>query len=313
MANPGPLISTFWTDNNSLSNSLRLDGVICLVDAYNFLHYLDEEVIEFEIKQQISYADRILINKIDLLKDNDENEDEKNNNNDNDNENNLNNTNIKYEKNEKINLKLKKINKEIKKINSLALIEYSTYSKVNLDFILSINSYNEENSQNYDELSKFSACFPCNPRYNSGISHKLGEVKSISLILDGEFDLKSLNVMLDRLLYNNGREQINHTNQENLLLSNDNNEKLDDNNIKKLKREEKLAMIPTNLIVYRVKGLLHIKDERLKLLQGVHEIFDITDCPPSTTDPTNGKNLIVVIGCNLFEKDIEGLFKSCLV
>jgi G3E family GTPase len=68
MANPGPLITSFWTDDN-LGSCLKLDSVVCLVDAANILFYLKSADISFEVQQQISYADRILINKVDLVDD----------------------------------------------------------------------------------------------------------------------------------------------------------------------------------------------------------------------------------------------------
>lgn len=66
MANIGPVISSFWTDVN-MNSYLRLDGVVCVVDCMNILTYLASEDINFEVKQQICYSDRILVNKCDLV------------------------------------------------------------------------------------------------------------------------------------------------------------------------------------------------------------------------------------------------------
>jgi G3E family GTPase len=66
LANPGPIISMFWTDDN-LDTSLRLDGVVCVVDSCNILTYLETPDLVHDIKMQISYADRILLNKSDLV------------------------------------------------------------------------------------------------------------------------------------------------------------------------------------------------------------------------------------------------------
>jgi G3E family GTPase len=66
MANPGPVISTFWTDDQ-LGTYLKLDGVVCVVDSANILTYLNSTDISYEVRQQISYADRILLNKVDLV------------------------------------------------------------------------------------------------------------------------------------------------------------------------------------------------------------------------------------------------------
>jgi G3E family GTPase len=66
MANPGPIASVFWLDD-ALESRLQLDGIVTLVDAYHILQQL--ETTE-EAAQQVAYADRILINKMDLVPDN---------------------------------------------------------------------------------------------------------------------------------------------------------------------------------------------------------------------------------------------------
>ncbi|GAX14779.1 hypothetical protein FisN_25Lh026 [Fistulifera solaris] len=63
MANPGPVATTFWLDE-ALESQLRLDGIVTLVDA----KYIEQQLeTTIEASQQIAYADRILINKADLL------------------------------------------------------------------------------------------------------------------------------------------------------------------------------------------------------------------------------------------------------
>lgn len=66
MANPGPVITSLWTDSE-LGTSLRLDGVVCVVDAANILYNLSLPQVSNEVRQQICYADRIIINKSDLV------------------------------------------------------------------------------------------------------------------------------------------------------------------------------------------------------------------------------------------------------
>jgi G3E family GTPase len=66
MANPGPLVSSFWTDDQ-LGSCIKLDGMVCVVDCANIFTYLESPDISFEVKQQICYADRILLNKADLV------------------------------------------------------------------------------------------------------------------------------------------------------------------------------------------------------------------------------------------------------
>ncbi len=66
VANPGPIISSFWIDR-AVSTCLKLDGVICVVDSYNFNRYMAKEETAGDVRLQIGYADRILMNKVDLV------------------------------------------------------------------------------------------------------------------------------------------------------------------------------------------------------------------------------------------------------
>lgn len=63
MANPGPIASIFWLDE-ALQSRVRLDGIVTVVDALHITSQLKET---FEASQQIAYADRIILNKVDLL------------------------------------------------------------------------------------------------------------------------------------------------------------------------------------------------------------------------------------------------------
>lgn len=76
----GPVASVFWLDD-ALESALRLDSIVTLVDAKNFLRQLqrvpekgggagsagDEQSAERpqnEAAMQVAYADRVLINKV---------------------------------------------------------------------------------------------------------------------------------------------------------------------------------------------------------------------------------------------------------
>jgi G3E family GTPase len=64
MANPGPIASVFWLDD-ALDSRLQLDGIVTLVDAFHILKQLSQTE---EAAQQVAYADRLVVNKMDLLK-----------------------------------------------------------------------------------------------------------------------------------------------------------------------------------------------------------------------------------------------------
>ncbi|MBL8952874.1 MAG: GTP-binding protein [Myxococcaceae bacterium] len=63
LADPGPVAQTFFMDDE-LKDSFRLDGIITLVDAKHVsLHLEDSD----ECKQQIAFADVLVLNKTDLV------------------------------------------------------------------------------------------------------------------------------------------------------------------------------------------------------------------------------------------------------
>ena len=63
MADPGPVAQTFFMDDE-LREELSLDGVVTMIDAKHVLLHIDEND---EVKEQIAFADVILLNKIDLV------------------------------------------------------------------------------------------------------------------------------------------------------------------------------------------------------------------------------------------------------
>ena len=65
LADPGPIVRTFMAETEVLSKYF-LDGVVTLFDALNGERNLTESV---EAQAQLGYADRILVTKIDLLRD----------------------------------------------------------------------------------------------------------------------------------------------------------------------------------------------------------------------------------------------------
>ena len=63
MADPGPVAQTFFMDDE-LRQELNLDGVVTMVDTKHILLHIDDSD---EVKEQIAFADVILLNKIDLV------------------------------------------------------------------------------------------------------------------------------------------------------------------------------------------------------------------------------------------------------
>ena len=69
LADPAPVAQTFFVDDKVVER-YKLDGIITVVDAKHIIQHLDEEKpedVENESVEQIAFADRIMLNKIDLV------------------------------------------------------------------------------------------------------------------------------------------------------------------------------------------------------------------------------------------------------
>ncbi|MGB1461215.1 MAG: CobW family GTP-binding protein [Candidatus Thalassarchaeaceae archaeon] len=71
LADPAPVAQTFFVDDD-IVDKYKLDGIITVADAKHIVQHLEEEKpegIENESVEQIAFADRIMLNKIDLVSD----------------------------------------------------------------------------------------------------------------------------------------------------------------------------------------------------------------------------------------------------
>ena len=66
MADPGPVAQTFLVQED-IQDFYQLDGIVTLVDGKHVGQHLDDETDE--VLAQIAFADRIIINKLDLISD----------------------------------------------------------------------------------------------------------------------------------------------------------------------------------------------------------------------------------------------------
>ena len=109
LADPAPVAQTFFVDEE-IRAQLRLDAIVTVVDAKHLaLHLFEEkeEGIENEALEQLAFADRVLINKIDLV-----NEEE-----------------------------LLLVEKQIRSINAGASLVRTQMSKVDLDWVLNARAF----------------------------------------------------------------------------------------------------------------------------------------------------------------------------
>ena len=69
LADPAPVAQTFFVDDNIVER-YKMDGIITVVDAKHITQHIDEEKpegVENESVEQLAFADRIMLNKIDLV------------------------------------------------------------------------------------------------------------------------------------------------------------------------------------------------------------------------------------------------------
>jgi G3E family GTPase len=109
LADPAPVAQTFFADD-FVQQNLCLDGILTLVDAKHVVEHLEEEKpegVENEAVEQIAFADRILLNKCDLVDE----------------------------------ATLLDVEKRIKAINEPVQIRRTTNSVVDMSFILGIQAF----------------------------------------------------------------------------------------------------------------------------------------------------------------------------
>ena len=73
MADPAPVAQTFLVDS-AIKAFFRIDGIVTLVDAKHIEQHLDEEKpagAENEAVEQVAFADRMMLNKVDLVSEED--------------------------------------------------------------------------------------------------------------------------------------------------------------------------------------------------------------------------------------------------
>ncbi|KAL4855563.1 COBW domain-containing protein 2 [Chlorella vulgaris] len=112
LAQPAPIIQTFFLEP-SVSDRMRLDGVVTLVDAKHVELHLDEqkpEGVVNEALEQIAYADRVVLNKTDLVEPAD----------------------------------LERLEERIRSINSMAEVRRAQRAQVPLDYVLGVGGFELE-------------------------------------------------------------------------------------------------------------------------------------------------------------------------
>lgn len=176
LAKPGPVIETFYGDE-LLSRHVKLDGVVTLVDSVNAVKHLDEVKPRFvvnEAVEQIAYADRIIINKIDLVSD----------------------------------AEVEALTKRIKHINGIAQIKRAKHGLVDMNFVLGVGGYDLDRV----EAEVKSDDSHCSHHHEKGHEHHHkghnhihdSAVSSVSIVSEGTLDLDYFDDWVERLVEEKG-------------------------------------------------------------------------------------------------------------
>ncbi|KAJ6714734.1 COBW-RELATED [Salix viminalis] len=178
LAKPGPVIETICSDE-LVSRYVKLDGVVTMVDSKHVLQHLDEVKPRFvvnEAVEQVAYADRIILNKIDLVS-----EDE-----------------------------LKGLTMRIKHINGMAPIKLAKYGSVDMDFVLGVGGYDLERIDSEVHIDN-----SCSSMHQHGTAQEHHQrhhhdhvhdsaVSSVSIVFEGMLDLDEVDDWLERLIEEKG-------------------------------------------------------------------------------------------------------------
>ncbi|KAI8929436.1 CobW/HypB/UreG, nucleotide-binding domain-containing protein [Entophlyctis helioformis] len=132
LADPGPIASLFWLDD-ALNSLLYLDGIVTVVDAKHIQQYLGQQSgrqgdeINEAIKQ-IALADRLIVNKADLVSD----------------------------------AALKELQASIRRINSVSPILETSQAKVPVDYVLDLHIFNGTDSDPFAQRNDVSVAHTIN-------------------------------------------------------------------------------------------------------------------------------------------------------
>lgn len=186
LANPAPIIQTFFLEP-SVSEFTKLDGVVTMVDAKHAELHLDEvkaDGVVNEAVEQVAFADRIVLNKTDLVSQED----------------------------------LNRLEERLRSINSMASIIPACKAAVPIDYVLGVGGFDLEKveedilsakgieSDGHSHQHHDHECGPdCKDHHHEHHHdhhhhHHDDRVRSVSLTVDGELDLDKVNFWLSNLI-----------------------------------------------------------------------------------------------------------------
>uniref|UniRef100_A0A0D9W8Y7 CobW C-terminal domain-containing protein n=1 Tax=Leersia perrieri TaxID=77586 RepID=A0A0D9W8Y7_9ORYZ len=199
LAKPGPVIETFCSDE-LVSRYVKLDGVVTMVDCKHAMKHLNEVKARWvvnEAVEQVAYADRIILNKTDLVDD----------------------------------AELEVLINKIKLINGMAQMRRTMFGDVDMDFVLGIGGYDLDRIEAEVQLHERKETGHCHAgdehgrvcidilnnhamvpnhirtwhQHHHGHFHD-STVSSVSIVSEGVLDLDEVNDWLERLVEEKGED-----------------------------------------------------------------------------------------------------------
>jgi G3E family GTPase len=183
MADPGPVAQTFFTDEE-VKESFVLDGIVTVVDAKHVgLHFDDMR----EVREQIGFADVILLNKTDLVS----------------------------------TAELDTTEERIRKMNPMAKVYRTTNSTVDLVKVLNVGGFDlkralelepdflkaeEEHGHHHDHDHEHNEHDHDHEEHEEHDHHHADDVTSVGIRAPGDLDEKKLSDWLGTLLRVKGQD-----------------------------------------------------------------------------------------------------------
>jgi G3E family GTPase len=186
LADPGPVAQTFFSDEE-IKEKYRLDGIITLVDAKHVLLHLDDSP---EAQEQIAFADVLVLNKTDLVSEEE----------------------------------LKGLEKRIRKINAVTRIYRAQNAAVEISQVLEVGGFNlerilelepeflgQETTHHHDHGPAQGGDHTCDEDCNHDHDHHHDHVHdesvtSVGITTPGDLDLARFDQWLGKLLKEKGQD-----------------------------------------------------------------------------------------------------------
>jgi G3E family GTPase len=160
LADPGPVAQTFFVDDE-LHQKLRLDGIVTVVDAYHVGRHIDTAN---EVREQLAFADVLLLNKTDLVSTEE----------------------------------VDRLERRVRGMNAVAPIYRTQNALIDIDRILNVGGFSPERAVEIDP-----EFLHAGHDHHDEHDHD-AEITSVGITTPGELDLEKFNAWMGELLAERG-------------------------------------------------------------------------------------------------------------